>query len=192
MALRLSAAVVRLTAHHGSAVPRILQGQVATPLWDVPLTHVQETDQLQVELQNLRRAARAQEEASQQRVLDLETELRQLSDEMAGLRTQCQKLQEELESAHRKQSRMAEQLEQEEFEKARVALITSLRSGWQSPSVPSTIRRPWHVFQEHLDDNSTAADPGLRRQLALVQRQGAVVTFRSLVLNDQRPFVNTR
>ncbi|CAE7272575.1 phf1 [Symbiodinium natans] len=58
---------------------------------------------------------------------------------------------------------------------------------WQSPVIPPTIRRPWRVFEEDLEEKVTnsasqigQADPEVREQIAAVQAKGARVAFLSL------------
>ena len=77
-------------------------------------------------------------------------------------------------------------------------LVEGPVENWHSVAVPATIRRPWQVFEEDLDDRigedygkggSGKAD--VRAQWSSVQSVGAEIAFAALTERKQRPYVDT-
>jgi len=67
---------------------------------------------------------------------------------------------------------------------------------WQSPAIPPTIRRPWRVFEEDLEDKladvsaqGLPVDPLVRDQLGKVQARGAQAAYLTLPEDEQRNYV---
>jgi hypothetical protein len=66
---------------------------------------------------------------------------------------------------------------------------------WQSSQIPATIRRPWRVYEEDLEDtleDTYTEDPealaAVRDGLSAVQARGAVAAFRGLTQDLQRTY----
>jgi len=66
---------------------------------------------------------------------------------------------------------------------------------WQSPVIPPTIRRPWRVFEEDLEEKVTSnasqvgqVDAKVREQIAAVQAKGARVAFLSLSETERQTY----
>ncbi|OLQ02278.1 hypothetical protein AK812_SmicGene14893 [Symbiodinium microadriaticum] len=66
---------------------------------------------------------------------------------------------------------------------------------WQSPVIPPTIRRPWRVFEEDLEEKVTSnasqvgqVDAKVREQIAAVQAKGARVAFLSLSESERQTY----
>ncbi|CAJ1383545.1 unnamed protein product [Effrenium voratum] len=67
---------------------------------------------------------------------------------------------------------------------------------WNSPAIPPTIRRPWRVFEEDLEDQvaeaasqSEEAAAHTRERIAAVQAKGAKLAFASLPEAEQRTYM---
>ena len=67
---------------------------------------------------------------------------------------------------------------------------------WQSDAIPSTIRRPWKIFQEYVEDDELEAGSlgievsgSVRERAALMQAQGAQAAFATLAPGEQETFV---
>ena len=66
---------------------------------------------------------------------------------------------------------------------------------WQSPAIPPTIRRPWQVFEEDLEDRLADAPGhgsevmgGVRERLASVHAKGAKDGFKRIPEHEQRTY----
>ena len=66
---------------------------------------------------------------------------------------------------------------------------------WQSKLVPATIRRPWRVFAEDLEDRVADAlregaeiGGALQKRLAAVEAKGVLAAFKALPTSEQRTY----
>ena len=69
-------------------------------------------------------------------------------------------------------------------------------NGWDSAAIPPSIRRPWHVFDDDLEDQvDNASSQGVKvnsvtcERLAMVHNRGARAAFAALPVEQQRAYV---
>eukprot|EP00931_Biecheleriopsis_adriatica_P000193 TRINITY_DN10019_c0_g1_i1.p1 TRINITY_DN10019_c0_g1~~TRINITY_DN10019_c0_g1_i1.p1 ORF type:complete len:619 (-),score=153.20 TRINITY_DN10019_c0_g1_i1:74-1930(-) len=62
---------------------------------------------------------------------------------------------------------------------------------WQSPAIPATIRRPWQVYSESLEDQfQDGSEAAATAKVAALQAKGALACFQELPEEEQHQFVN--
>ena len=72
--------------------------------------------------------------------------------------------------------------EMESQERAPATVRSGARSVWRTSMIPSTIRRPWRVYEEDLEDQLAR----VQARLEAVQGRGARAIFASLPEESQR------
>ena len=84
-----------------------------------------------------------------------------------------------------------EEEEMESQEQAEAAVRGSVSNAWTSPMIHPTIRRPWRIFEEDLEDQLKDLEDQLARvqaRLEAVQGRGARAAFASLPEEFQRDY----
>ena len=81
--------------------------------------------------------------------------------------------------------------------KGMAVAAASCAFGWDTVPIPPAIRRPWHAFEEDLQDEADEAsrlgvniDGVTRERLALVQDRGALAAFAALPEVQQRTYAD--
>ena len=87
--------------------------------------------------------------------------------------------------------KMEDEEEMESQEQVEAAVCGSASNVWTSPMIHPTIRRPWRIFEEDLEDQLKDLEGQLARvqaRLEAVQAHGARAIFASLPEESQRTY----